>query len=182
MKQKATELLKKDIGILLQKHSESVLKGDIGSAINIMKDIDFSLAQLNKLDGIEIETNETQDENGFLNWYEVLKFFIETEQSQLIELGYSSINEEMKHRGTGKTTALLQLAHDYNLPIIVNSAIANVYRDKIKELGLKVNMVTDLSKLSMAQYKNIDTILIDENTNSRFIGSKYKIIGFQSKN
>jgi hypothetical protein len=30
----------------------------------------------------------------------------------------------------------------------------------------------------MVQYKNIDTVLIDENTNSRLIGDKYTIIGF----
>jgi len=113
-------------------------------------------------------------------WYDILKFFIDSNQSQLIELDYSNKTEEVKHHGTGKTTALIRLANEYNLPVITDKIHFNLLKDIEKSLNLTVNIVNDLSILAMPQYKNINTVLIDENTNSRFINSKYTIIGFKN--
>ena len=175
MKQSGNEILKKDIALLLQKHTESIIKNEIGAAFNIMKDIDLALDQLSKITDIEVE-NEQQKSDG---WYNVLKFFIETRQSQLIKLDHSSRENETKHRDTGKTTAIARLSSDYNIPIYCSQTHSRVLRDIEKELNLNAIIITDLSKLSLRQYSQKGIILVDELTDiSKIDIERFIIIGF----
>lgn len=53
------------------------------------------------------------------SWYNILEYFIKTRQSQLIKLDYNDKDKVAEHRGTGKTTALIQLSDKYNIPILI---------------------------------------------------------------
>lgn len=87
----------------------------------------------------------------------------------------------MLHRGTGKTTSLIKLAHNYKLPIISDKIYKTFLTNRAKELELSIMIIDDLSCLSLAQYKNTKTVLVDENINSRFISDKFNIVGFAKK-
>lgn len=181
MTQKASELLKKDIGVLLQKHSNAVSKDEIGAAFNIMKDIDISLAQLSKINDIEVETKNPQENTKLLDWYVVLKFFIETKQQQIIKLNYLNRESQMKHRGTGKTSTIVRLSSDLRIPIFTNKNSGLLLRNREKELNLNAIIIDDIKLLNMPQYKKSGIVLIDEMTDSSSIDTEsFIIIGFSN--
>lgn len=121
------------------------------------------------------------------NWYDILKFFVETKQSQLIQLDYTSNEKQMIHRGTGKTTALLKLSNDYNIPILVKSYEKehNELEKIANKFGFNISVV-DTRMLNMKQYEKIDILLVDENIDMNSVvlrGSDIlkTIIGFSVK-
>lgn len=113
------------------------------------------------------------------HWYDILKFFVENKIPQLIELDYSNHENELKHRGTGKTSAIVRLSNDYNIPIYTNKPYYNVgLIDRNKEFNLNAIIVDDISKLNMSQY-NKGILLVDEVTNiSKIDTNHFTIIGF----
>lgn len=155
--------LQDDIEFLLEKHSKEIIKEHIGDALNIMKDIDIALNQLSKILDLPNETYSIKND-----WYDILKIFIEKKMSQRIYLEYGG-NAEVKHRGTGKTTALLRLSNDYNIPILVKN-----YEREHTELEKHANLlglhiiVIDFKMLNLAQFKKHDILLIDEMTKFDF--------------
>ena len=50
MKQESINSLQKDLDLLIEKHSQFVVKNDFGSALNVMKNIDILTSQLKRLD------------------------------------------------------------------------------------------------------------------------------------
>lgn len=111
-----------------------------------------------------------------------MKYFIETKQPQLIDLVYKDNGAEMKHRGTGKTTALVRLSHDYKIPIYTSKIHSSALKDREKELNLSVIIIDDLRGLNMVQYKNKNMILIDEMTDiDKIDRDRYVVIGFTNK-
>ena len=115
-------------------------------------------------------------------WYNILKFFIETKQSQLIQLGYSTEEDELKHRCTGKTSAIVRLANDFNIPIYTNKLYCDVgLIDRSKEFNANTIIVDDLSKLNIEQC-NKGILLVDESADiSKIKDEDFTIIGFTRK-
>lgn len=165
MKRENIIKLQRSLDNLIEIHNQLILSNKFNEALNVMKNIEAITRQLREFDSpIVIES----EENSHLDWYNVLKFFIETKQSQLIELDYSDKENEKKHRATGKTTALLRLSNDYNIPILIryndpNNIEHKLIKEKAEAMNLNVVCV-DLKMLNLAQYKNYDVLLIDEST------------------
>jgi len=175
MKQESLNLLQKNIDILSQKYDLAIKSDNFGEALNIMKNIDALTRQLDFIgQKVTITTNDTYKNP----WYDVLKFFIETGQPQLIRLDYTSLDAEKKHRGTGKTTALLQLSNDYNIPIVFTGndsiRITQDLKDRAKNLGLTTTVIEYKRGLRFSQ----DIILIDEGTRLCDLPDNKIIIGF----
>lgn len=63
-------------------------------------------------------------------WKDLLRTFIENKQSMIFELSYDK-NAQKEHRGTGKTTAIENLAIEYDLPLLTNRYRAKEYNKKI---------------------------------------------------
>jgi hypothetical protein len=113
------------------------------------------------------------------DWYNILKFFIETKQSQLINLDYTNHENEMKHRGTGKTTAIVRLSSDYRIPIYSSKIHSALLKDIQKELNLDAVIIDDIKLLNMRQYSCKGIILVDELTDiSKIDSEKFIIVGF----
>lgn len=166
MKRENIIKLQRSLDNLIEIHNQLILSNKFNEALNVMKNIEAITRQLKDLD-LPIIIEEEKYEQ-FLDWYNVLKFFIETKQSQLIELDYSDKENEKKHRATGKTTALLRLSNDYNIPILIryndpNNIEHKLIKEKAEAMNLNVVCV-DLKMLNLAQYKNYDVLLIDEST------------------
>lgn len=180
MKQDLINSLKKDISLLIEKHSNEIAKDNFGQALNIMKDIDATLYQLKIITDINEEFDLNKKDNIKNGWYDILKFFVETKQPQLIQLDYTNKENVIKHRGTGKTTALLRLSNDYNLPILVkNFEREHNELDKLsKSIGLHI-IVVDLKMLNMVQYRTHDVLLVDENTKFDFTNDNLR--GYENK-
>ena len=192
-------ILKKDIALLLKKHSDLISKDGVernmGQAINIMKDVDIALRQLSNI--VHLEANygldfslDVENDNGdnhMLNWYNILEFFIKNDIPQIIQLPYEEQEDQLKHRATGKTYTLVRLSHDYNIPIFVGSSghQISILRDRAKELNLKDITIVDNNTIHSKQYSNKKLFLVDEVTdlNKLDLGllrkAKYKFIGFQ---
>lgn len=178
MKQEIINNLKNDIDLLFKKHSQEIIKDNIGQAFNIMKDIDIALCQLKTLtdSNDEFETIQITINN---KWYDVLKFFIETKQPQLIKLDYTSHENQFKHRGTGKSTAIVRLSNDYKIPIYSSKIHSSILKDRVKELNLNSVIVDDIRLLNMQQYSCKGIVLVDELTDINKIDTdKFIIIGF----
>lgn len=177
------ESLQKDIEVLLERHSREITKERLGDALNIIKDIDIAMGQLRRISDMEkypiCDKSKLNLDEAYKNpWYDVLKFFIETGQPQLIRLDYTSLDAEKKHRGTGKTTALLQLSNDYNIPIVFTGndsiRITQDLKDRAKNLGLTTTVIEYKRGLRFSQ----DIILIDEGTRLCDLPDNKIIIGF----
>lgn len=63
-------------------------------------------------------------------WKDLLRTFIENKQSMIFELSYDK-NAQKEHRGTGKTTAIENLAIEYDLPLLTNRYRAKEYNKKM---------------------------------------------------
>lgn len=239
MKQENINKLQKDMDMLIDIHSKLINKGDFGSALNVMKNIDMLTNQLKNIDyndmyskyeiieedgknislistwkqnslgdikdhktyEIKKEYNETtyemlnkisknwnnidekmkneilklfnfnnkEDESASYNkWYEILKVFIEAKQSQLIRLDYSNKEEELKHRGTGKTESLIKLSNDYDIPILTGEYgnCKSFIKKRASDLNLNVT-VLDYKTLNTKQFENVDMLLVDEDMSTR---------------
>jgi hypothetical protein len=178
MKQELINNLKQDIVLLLEKHSKEIAKDNIGQAFNIMKDVDITLCQLKTLTGIN-DDFETPKKTIHKGWYDVLKFFIDTKQPQLIKLDHSSRENEMKHRATGKTSAIVRLSNDYKIPIYTSKIHSSDLKAREKELNLNAVIVDDIRLLNMQQYSIKGIVLVDELTDiSKIDIDKFIIIGF----
>ena len=104
--------------------------------------------------------NENHEENNINNkWINLLEPFILNEQSMLYKLSYVNHDEEKLHRGTGKSTAIEELAIKYDLPIFTSAIRA-------KEFNYKMNS---------RQYRNKNTSRAFSTFNS-FEGSNSRII------
>lgn len=160
MKKESVKKLQDNLDVLVEIHTNLINEGKFNEAYNVMKNIDVITRQLKDW-GIPIITeNEVSD--SFLDWYDILKFFIETKQSQLIELEYSSIEAQNKHRGTGKTFNIAKLAAEYNLTIYEPSKTKqSIFYDRLKELGID----TKISFINSLRGHRGKIILIDETTN-----------------
>ena len=163
MKQESLNLLQKNIDILSQKYDLTIKSGNFGEALNIMKNID---ALTRQLDFIGQKVTITNDDTYKNPWYDILKFFIENKMPQLIKLNYSTNENELKHKGTGKTTALLRLSQDYNIPIFTDNyqRFEPELKRKAKDLNLHIK-VLDYKMLNMKQFQKDEVLLVDENTN-----------------
>ncbi|MDF2588205.1 MAG: hypothetical protein K0S41_2046 [Anaerocolumna sp.] len=166
MKQESIKLLQNNLDNLVTKYDLLIKNNNYNEALNVMKNIEIILRQLKEL-GVSAFTNEESDVKGkLLDWYAVLKFFIDTKQPQLIDLKYSPVDIQDKHRGTGKTTTLLRLSNDYNIPIFTDNY--KLYEPELKRKASNLNLhitVLDYRMLNMKQYENIEILLVDENTN-----------------
>lgn len=173
MKKESIKLMQDNLDFLVQKHSELLRSGKYNEALNVMKNVDSMVRQLREL-GISLDDNE-------LDWYSVLKFFIETKQSQLIYLDYSSKENIAKHRGTGKTTAIVKLATEFNLPIYEpNNRQQLVYLDKLNQLG----KTTNLEFVNYIDNGLSEIILVDETAKinlDNLRGMNKIFIGFRVK-
>jgi len=174
MKKESVIELQKSLDKLISAHSKLISEGRINEAFNVMKNVESITRQLREF-GVPI-TIEEESNNQFLDWYSVLKFFIETKQSQLIELDYSNRKNEMKHRATGKTTTLLKLSNNYGIPILVKNYQSDGHNleEYAKTMGLHVRIV-DLRMLDMLQFQNIDILLVDEATTFYILSDDFKI-------
>lgn len=180
MKQKSIEILQDNLDGLVRKYDVLVKDDKFNESLNVIKNIESTIKQLVYLN-VPIINNEEDSE--FLDWYSVLKLFIETKQSQLINLDCSSIDAQIKHRGTGKTTALLQLANDYDIPIYCNGHIGTIQilKDKAKCLNIRPTIIDNKRDFNLVQLKNQEIILVDENTYLDDLPKDKIIIGFTNR-
>lgn len=192
MKRENIIKLQRSLDNLIEIHNQLILSNKFNEALNVMKNIEAITRQLKDLD-LPIIIEEEKYEQ-FLDWYNVLKFFIETKQSQLIELDYSDRENEKKHRATGKTTALLKLSNDYNIPILVSNYKSEYsdLKNKADALGLHITMV-DIKMINLMQFRDTQILLVDENTSKYLLSNEFKeryrginldnriLIGFKKK-
>ena len=183
MKKNNVKVLQDKLDDLVEMYGKLIDKFNFNEALNVMKNIEIIIRQLQILG----ENVVTGDYTFKTDWYDILKFFIEKKQSQLIQLDYVSHEKELVHRGTGKTTTLFKLSNDYRIPILVKN-----YEKEHEELenfadklGLHI-IVVDTRMLNKKQFEKIDILLVDENTdmsNIVFRGSNIlkTIIGFEIK-
>ena len=179
MKQESVKLLQDLLDEMIKTYNDLLKDGKYNEALNVMKNVEMTIRQLKEL-GVSTIT-ESKAEGKFLDWYSVLKFFIETKQSQLIKLDNSSEESEKKHRGTGKTITLCKLSNNYGIPIYTSPQRKFVFEDRAKELGIRATIIDDLKMLKMFQLKNKEIILVDEGvdtTSDIFRGIDKIIIGF----
>lgn len=177
MKQESIKLLQENLDMLVSLNSKLVHEGKFNDAFNVMKNFDCAVKQLASLN-IPIIFENTKD-GKILDWYNVLKFFIDTKQPQIIKLNNSNKDEQIKHRGTGKTYSLLKLSSDFKLPIITNNSNYNNLIETSDYLGLDTLILNKSSMLCMGQFKNNSIVLVDEGTDIPNIKDKI-IIGFSN--
>lgn len=177
MKQESVKLLQNTLDGLIKTYNNLLRDGKYNEALNVMKNVEMVIRQLKEL-GITTITEE-KAEDKFLDWYNVLKFFIETKQSQLIKLDNSSEESEKKHRGTGKTTTLCKLSNDFGIPIYTSPQYQFVFEDRAKELGIKITTVNHPLQIQD------EIILVDEASSllnkDKISGTKNILIGFTNK-
>lgn len=187
MKKESINILQSTLDKLVEKHTSLINFRKYNKALNVMKNIEAVTRQLKDL-GVSIIIEEKN--NQFLDWYNLLKFFIDSKQSQLIELDYSSMENEKKHRGTGKTTALFKLSNDYNIPILVEN-YQNEHIDLISranDMGFHI-LVVDRKMLNLPQFRHKEIILVDEKISLELYKNSLRdnildekiIIGFKTK-
>lgn len=174
MKKENVTMLQDSLDLLMYKYNELLGKGSYNEALNVMKNFEMVIRQLQNLG-----ENIIVPDNQFFDWYSVLKFFIETKQSQLIQLDYTSHEKELVHRGTGKTTALVRLSSDYRIPIYTKKYYMTTFNDRAKEFNLNPIIVTEIRDLNLRQYNQKNIILIDELNKEELNTDKYTIIGFE---
>lgn len=180
MKQESLDLLQNNIDELTKKYDTLVKNNSFGEALNVMKNIDALTRQLDFI-GQKV-TIKPNNNDKFYDWYNVLKFFIETKQPQLIQLDYSTEEKTMRHRCTGKTTALTRLSIEYNIPILSKQVQSFVYKDRSDELQIASPIViSDRSKM-LLQYTSKKIFLVDEfELPFEIDKDKYILIGFERK-
>lgn len=173
MKQESINLLQDILDGLIKTYNNLIRNGKYNEALNVMKNVDMIVRQLKELGRTAIREEK---EDNFLDWYSVLKFFIETKQPQLIKLDNSSEESEKKHRGTGKTTTLCKLSNDYGIPICTSPQYQFVFEDRAKELGIHITTVNHPRQIQG------EIVLVDEALSllnkDTFSGTKNTLIGF----
>ena len=112
-------------------------------------------------------------------WYDFLKYFITNKQNQLLKLDYSSMEAQNQHRGTGKTSAIVRLSNDFNIPIYTNNSHISTLRDRAKELKLNPIILSEIRQLNLPQYEKCNMVLVDEMTDSNLIPDYKIIVGFK---
>jgi hypothetical protein len=164
MNKESIKILQGNLDSLVRKYNILINDNSFNEALNIMKNIDAVTRELQYI-GENVITSDITIKN---DWYDILKLFVEKKISHRIELEYGN-NAEVKHRGTGKTTALFRLSNDYKIPILVkNYEREHIELEKLsKSLGLHIAVV-DLKMLNMVQYRKCDVILVDEMTKFDF--------------
>lgn len=190
MESNSIKILNDNLDILVKRYDLCVKNNNFGESLNVLKNIDMLHSKIIDFAGkVEIKESENVElkssnstgwnkvDTNFLDWYNVLKFFIDSKQSQLIELDYS---DAKKHRQTGKTYALYKLSSDLNIPIYTNK-INNDMNWLRKQFSLNPTFVTK-QNLNLKQYKDLEILLVDEWTSydlEDYIIKNYKVIGFK---
>jgi hypothetical protein len=177
MKQESVKLLQKNLDTLTNTYDQFIANGKYNEALNVIKNLEMVIRQLQHLGVEDIIIKSEENTEYFSPWYNLLEYFVKTKQSQLITLDYSSIETQTKHRATGKTTAIVRLAHDYNIPILTSRKSESILLGRAKELNLTINPIKEQG---LALYNNSKVLLIDENFKIDKQDYKDKIIiGFQ---
>lgn len=131
--------------------------------------------------------NVTDKKNKSNNkWEDLLRTFIENKQSMIYELSYDK-DAQKEHRGTGKSTAIENLAIEYDLPLLTNKYRADLYN---KQMNLR--QYKDKTSRAYSSYMDfrgmlgresiilVDEGFVDVEMYKDLISSGYVLIGFKS--
>lgn len=153
------ETLTADAFDLQEKLSNANKAGDYRKSLDTMRILKDTLYLIDEYGGKSKNRNVETDNM----WINLLKPFIENEQSMLFLLNYKDRDLEKKHRCTGKTTAIKELAMQYDLPIFTGSHVAKDYNRTLtlpQYKHIKNKAYSTWNSFRGQSYSNI--VLVDE--------------------
>lgn len=207
MKMSNIKMLEGNLDSLIKTYGIYIENHNFKEAFNVMKNINSVMLILRDLEYINAEDNATAENNGIIDWYSILEFFVKNEIPKMIKLEYEVEDKKSNTdadetstsivlrsdgyitfgRRTGKTTALAKLSDKYNIPIYTdNQHSGREIEKKAIDLGLKnVEIIYIPTGSCLPQGLSHKLALVDDSTdidalkehNDKY-NNKCKYIGF----